>query len=431
MKVLVIGGGGREHALVWKLSQSPKVKQLYCAPGNPGIAGIAQCVEIRPDDLSGLLSFAQTHKIDLTIVGPELPLTLGVVDQFQQSGLRVFGPTKAASMIEASKVYAKQFMMTYQIPTAKAQSFDSVEKAIAYAQQQQFPLVIKAEGLAAGKGVVIAQTLAEANTAIHRIMRSKVFGSAGDRIVIEEFLMGVEATVLIFTDGHGISLMPTSQDHKRLKDQDQGENTGGMGAYAPAPVVTPEIQDQVLRRIVKPTLQGLSKEGSPYKGILYVGLMICQDGPKVLEFNCRFGDPEAQVVLPLLDSDLVDVVEAVIEDRLDRLNVRWKTASAICVVLASAGYPGEPKTGIPIDGLDQAGQIEQVFVFHAGTALRRRKVVTNGGRVIGVTALGPDLRSARDRVYQAVDKIQFQGMQYRKDIGARAIKSKISMEESG
>ncbi len=421
MKVLVIGGGGREHALVWKLSQSPKVKQLYCAPGNPGIAGLAQCVEIRPDDLSGLLSFAQSHKIDLTVVGPELPLTLGVVDRFQQAGLRIFGPTKAASMIEASKVYAKQFMKTYQIPTAKAQSFDSIEKALAYAQQQQFPLVIKAEGLAAGKGVVIAQTMGEAETAIHRIMESKVFGSAGDRIVIEEFLAGEEATVLVFTDGHGIGLMPASQDHKRLKDQDQGENTGGMGAYAPAPVVTPEIQDQVLRRIVKPTLQGLSKEGSPYKGILYVGLMICQDGPKVLEFNCRFGDPEAQVVLPLLDSDLVDVIEAVIESRLDRLSVRWKAASAICVVLASAGYPGEPKTGISISGLDQAGQFEQVFVFHAGTALRRKKVVTNGGRVLGITALGSDLRSARDRMYQAVDKVHFEGMQYRRDIGAKAL----------
>jgi phosphoribosylamine--glycine ligase len=312
-------------------------------------------------------------------------------------------------------------MKTYHIPTAKAQSFDSLKKAFAYIRQQPFPLVIKAEGLAAGKGVVIAQTLDKAETAIHQIMESKVFGSAGDRIVVEEFLAGEEATVLVFTDGHGISSMPASQDHKRLKDQDQGENTGGMGAYAPAPVMTPEIQDQVLRRIVKPTLQGLSKEGSPYKGILYVGLMICQDGPRVLEFNCRLGDPEAQVVLPLLDSDLMDVIEAVIENRLDRLSVRWKAASAICVVLASAGYPEKPKTGLSIDGLDQAEQFEQVFVFHAGTALSRKKVVTNGGRVLGITALGPDLRSARDKAYEAINKIHFQGMQYRKDIGARAL----------
>jgi phosphoribosylamine--glycine ligase len=422
MKILVIGGGGREHALVWKLLQSPKVKQLYCAPGNPGIARIAQCVEIRPDDLSGLLSFAQSQKIDLTVVGPELPLTLGVVDQFQQTGLRIFGPTKASALIEASKVYAKQFMKTYQIPTAKAQAFDSFKKALSYIRQQQFPLVIKADGLAAGKGVVVAQTLGEAETAIHRIMESKVFGSAGDRIVVEEFLVGEEATILVFTDGHGVGLMPASQDHKRLKDQDQGENTGGMGAYAPAPVVTPAIEDQVLRRIVKPTLEGLSKEGSPYKGILYFGLMICQDGPKVLEFNCRLGDPEAQVVLPLLDSDLVDVLDAVIDERLDRVGIRWKTAAAICVVLASSGYPGEPQTGIPVDGLDQAEQLEQVLVFHAGTALRRKQVVTNGGRVLGITALGSDLRSARDRAYEAVNKIRFDGMQYRQDIGARAIK---------
>ena len=421
MKIFVIGGGGREHALVWKLSQSPKVKQLYCAPGNPGIARIAQCVEIRPDDLAGLYSFAQSHKIDLTVVGPELPLTLGVVDNFQQADLRIFGPTKAAAMIEASKVYAKQFMKTYHIPTAKAQSFDTIKKALAYTRQQQFPLVIKADGLAAGKGVIIARTLDEAEAAIRQIMESKVFGSAGERIVVEEFLEGEEATVLVFTDGHGINLMPSSQDHKRLENGDQGANTGGMGAYAPAPVVTSVIQDQVLRRIVKPTLQGLSKEGSPYKGILYVGLMICQDGPRVLEFNCRLGDPEAQVVLPLLDSDLVDVLEAVIDERLDRANIRWKTASAICVVLASAGYPGELKIGLPISGLDQAGQLEQVFVFHAGTALRRKRVVTDGGRVLGVTAWGSGLQSARDRAYEAVGKVRFDGMQYRRDIGARGL----------
>ena len=420
MKVLVIGGGGREHALVWKLAQIPKVKQIYCAPGNPGIAKIAQCMPIKPDDIAGLLSFAQSQKIDLTVIGPELPLTLGVVDTFQQAGLRIFGPTKDAAMIEASKVYAKQFMKTYQIPTAKAQPFDSIEKALSYAREQHFPLVMKADGLAAGKGVIIVHNLNQAEEAIHQMMKSKVFGTAGERIVIEEFLVGEEATVLVFTDGHGISLMPASQDHKRLRDGDQGPNTGGMGAYAPAPVVTPSIQDQVLRHIVKPTLQGLAKEGSPYKGILYVGLMICQHGSKVLEFNCRLGDPEAQVVLPLLDSDLVDLMEAVIDDRLDRINVRWKPLSAICVVLASAGYPGESTTGLVIHGLNSAEQFDDVFVFHAGTALHQNQVVTNGGRVLGVTALGPDLRSARGRVYEAVAKVRFEGMQYRKDIGARA-----------
>jgi phosphoribosylamine--glycine ligase len=421
MRILVIGGGGREHALVWKLAQSPKVTQIYCAPGNPGIAKVAQCVQIKPDHLAGLLSFAQSQKIDLTVVGPELPLTLGVVNAFQQAGLRIFGPTKAAAMIEASKVYAKQFMRTYQIPTARAQSFDSLEKALVYTRQQQFPLVIKADGLAAGKGVIIVHNLSQAEEGIHQMMKSKLFGAAGERIVIEEFLVGEEATVLVFTDGQGISLMPASQDHKRLLDGDQGPNTGGMGAYAPAPVVTPSIQDRVLRHIVKPTLQGLAKEGSPYKGILYVGLMICQDGPKVLEFNCRLGDPEAQAVLPLLDSDLVDLMEAVVDERLDRMNVRWKPFSAICVVLASAGYPGESTTGLPIHGLDLADQLDDVFVFHAGTALHQNQIVTNGGRVLGITALGPDLRTARDKVYKAAGKISFEGMQYRRDIGARAL----------
>jgi phosphoribosylamine--glycine ligase len=379
-------------------------------------------VDIKLNDLAGLLSFAKSQKIDLTVVGPELPLTLGVVDTFQQAGLRIFGPTKAAAMIEASKVYAKQFMRTYQIPTAKAQSFDSIERALEYAAEQEFPLVVKADGLAAGKGVSIVDTLPQAEEVIRQMMQSRVFGAAGERVVIEEFLTGEEATVLIVTDGNAICLMPASQDHKRLRDGDQGPNTGGMGAYAPAPVVTPSIQDRVLRRVVKPTLQGLTKEGCPYKGILYVGLMICQDEPKVLEFNCRLGDPEAQVVLPLLDSDLVDLMESVIEDRLGQTNVRWKSLSAICVVLASAGYPEASLTGLPIKGLDRVGPSQDVFVFHAGTILQKDRIVTNGGRVLGVTALGSDLRTARDKVYEAVGKLSFEGMQYRQDIGTRAIK---------
>ena len=421
MKVLVIGGGGREHALVWKLSQSPKVKEIYCAPGNAGIANLAECIEIRPDNLTGFLNFSKSHKIDLTVVGPELPLALGVVDEFQRAGLRIFGPTKAAAMIESSKIYAKQFMKTYHIPTAKAHSFDSIEKALGYARQQELPLVIKADGLAAGKGVMIAHTLAQAEESIDQMMHSRVFGSAGEKIVIEAFLTGEEATILAFTDGRGVSLLPASQDHKRLGDGDQGANTGGMGAYAPAPVVTPEIQGQVLRHIVKPTLHGLAEEGCPYKGVLYFGLMICKEGPKVLEFNCRFGDPEAQVVLPLLDSDLVDILEAVIDERLDQVTIRLKALAAICVVLASSGYPGESPRGFPVKGLKLAQKLKDVLLFHAGTALRNDRVVTHGGRVLGVTALGADLRSARDIVYKAIGKIYFEGMQYRKDIAARAL----------
>ena len=421
MKVLVIGGGGREHALVWKLSQSPKVKEIYCAPGNAGIANLAECIEIRPDNLTGFLNFSKSHKIDLTVVGPELPLALGVVDEFQRAGLRIFGPTKAAAMIESSKIYAKQFMKTYHIPTAKAHSFDSIEKALGYARQQELPLVIKADGLAAGKGVMIAHTLAQAEESIDQMMHSRVFGSAGEKIVIEAFLTGEEATILAFTDGRGVSLLPASQDHKRLGDGDQGANTGGMGAYAPAPVVTPEIQGQVLRHIVKPTLHGLAEEGCPYKGVLYFGLMICKEGPRVLEFNCRFGDPEAQVVLPLLDSDLVDILEAVIDERLDQVTIRLKALAAICVVLASSGYPEESPQGFPVKGLKLAQKLKDVLLFHAGTALRNDRVVTHGGRVLGVTALGADLRSARDRAYKAIAKIDFEGMQYRKDIAARAL----------
>ena len=421
MKILVIGGGGREHALVWKLSQSPKVKEIYCAPGNAGIANLAECIEIRPDNLTGFLNFAKSHKIDLTVVGPELPLALGVVDEFQRAGLRIFGPTKAAAMIESSKIYAKQFMKTYHIPTAKAHSFDSIEKALGYARQQELPLVIKADGLAAGKGVMIAHTLAQAEESIGQMMHSRVFGSAGEKIVIEAFLTGEEATILAFTDGRGVSLLPASQDHKRLGDGDQGANTGGMGAYAPAPVVTPEIQGQVLRHIVKPTLHGLAEEGCPYKGVLYFGLMICKEGPRVLEFNCRFGDPEAQVVLPLLDSDLVDILEAVIDERLDQVTIRLKALAAICVVLASSGYPEESPQGFPVKGLKLAQKLKDVLLFHAGTALRNDRVVTHGGRVLGVTALGADLRSARDRAYKAIAKIDFEGMQYRKDIAARAL----------
>lgn len=382
---------------------------------------MAECVELQADDLVGLLSFAQSHQVDLTVVGPEQPLSLGLVDRFQAAGLRVFGPTKAAAMIESSKVYAKRFMEDHGVPTAVARSFDSVGEAVGYAKNQTFPLVIKADGLASGKGVIIAQAFDQAEEAIYQMMRDKVFGRAGERVVVEEFLKGEEATVLAFTDGQEVCLMPAAQDHKRLMDGDQGPNTGGMGAYAPAPVVTPGVQKQVLHRIIKPTLAGLAQEGSPYKGVLYCGLMICADGPRVLEFNCRFGDPEAQAVLPLLDCDFVDLLEAAIEGRLNKMDVRWKPQSTVCVVMASKGYPGECPKGLPIEGLEKAQRLENVLVFHAGTALQNGRTVTHGGRVLGITAFGSDLFKARERAYEAVRLIHFEGMQYRTDIGARAI----------
>ena len=421
MKVLVIGGGGREHALVWKLGQSRKVHRIYCAPGNAGIAQAAECVPIEPDALSDLLSFARSARIALTLVGPELPLSLGIVDEFEKAGLKIFGPRKAAARLEASKAYAKQFMAAHRIPTAASRSFESHKEALVYVRGQPCPLVIKADGLAAGKGVVIAQTPGEAEEAVSQMMQEGVFGAAGEKIVVEEFLAGQEATVLAFTDGRAVSLMPASQDHKRLGDGDRGPNTGGMGAYAPAPVVTSEIRDQVLNRVVMPTLRGLAEAGCPYKGVLYCGIMICGDGIRVLEYNCRFGDPEAQAVLPLLETDLVDLASAVVEERLDQVRVQWRPGAALCVVLASKGYPGKSPKGIPIEGLDQLRGEEDVILFHSGTALQQDRVVTSGGRVLGLTALGGDLGKARDRAYEVIRRIRFEGAQYRSDIGARAL----------
>lgn len=422
MKILVIGSGGREHALAWKLSRSPRSPQILCAPGNPGISRVAECVPIRADDLEGLVGLAKDRGIDLTVVGPEIPLALGIVDRFESDGLRIFGPGKDAARIESSKAFAKRFMTDHGIPTARAETFSDARSAAAYARKQAVPLVIKADGLAAGKGVVVAETLADAEQAIEQMMTRRVFGSAGERVVVEEFLSGEEATMLAFCDGTDVALMPASQDHKRIEDGDRGANTGGMGAYAPAPVVSPAIRERVLREIILPTLRGLCREGCRYRGTLYVGLMIGEGGPKVLEFNCRFGDPEAQVVLPLLDSDLVDVLLAVVDGRLGRQPIHWKAMSALCVVLASNGYPGPYRKGDTIKGLEEVDRIPDVFLFHAGTALREGKVVTSGGRVLGMTALGCDLAEARERAYEAIGRIYFDQMKYRRDIGAKALK---------
>ncbi len=421
MNILVVGGGGREHALAWRLSNSRRRRRILCAPGNPGISSVAECLPIQPDDLEGLLSVAKERQVDLTVVGPELPLSMGIVDRFQAEGLEIFGPSQGAARIESSKAFAKQFMVEHGIPTAQAESFSDPAAAIRYVRSRSGPIVVKADGLAAGKGVVIAQTQSEAEQSIEQMMKRRVFGAAGERIVIEEFLVGEEATLLAFCAGTDAVLMPASQDHKRIGDGDRGANTGGMGAYAPAPVVSDEIRERVLREVIQPTLQGLSRAGSPYRGVLYIGLMIGPEGPKVLEYNCRFGDPEAQVILPLLENDLADLLLDAAQGRLDPKAVRWRPMAALCVVLAASGYPGPYRKGDPIRGLEKLDPMPGVFVFHAGTAMERGGIVTAGGRVLGVTALEKNLTEARDLAYQAVDRIRFDGMQFRRDIGGRAL----------
>ncbi|MBI3611293.1 MAG: phosphoribosylamine--glycine ligase [Nitrospirae bacterium] len=421
MRILVIGSGGREHALVWKLAQSPKVEALYCAPGNPGMLRQARCLPIKTDDIDGLMHFATRKGIDLTVVGPEQPLTLGIADRFREAGLRMIGPSKAAAEIEASKAFSKSFMDRHRIPTARAQVFDEPESAIRYVKERGAPLVVKADGLAAGKGVVIAQNEAEAVRAIDLIMRRKAFGAAGSRVVLEDRLEGEEVSFLIFTDGKTIIPMVTSQDHKRVFDQDQGPNTGGMGAYSPAPVFTEELQRRVLREIVRPAIDGLAREGRPYQGILYAGLMLTSDGPKVLEYNARFGDPETQVILTRLETDLVEIFEALTTGTLDGLQVRWSPKVSVCVVLAAKGYPATYETGRFITGIDEAESKNGVAVFHAGTFLHDGGLVTAGGRVLGVTAVGDDFQQARERAYDAVSRIRFEGMHCRMDIGLKAM----------
>lgn len=419
MKILLIGGGGREHALAWKLAQSPRVEKIYCAPGNPGIAAVAECVNIDVSDNEALGEFALTNKIGLTVVGPELPLTNGLVDHFATLNLKVFGPSKKAAQLEGSKAFAKEIMHKYNIPTAASAAFTDADKAIAYIKEQGAPIVVKADGLAAGKGVVVAMTVEEAVDAVDMMMRDKAFGSAGNLVVIEEYLDGEEASLLAFTDGFTVAPMVAAQDHKRIFDNDQGPNTGGMGTYAPAPVVTQAVREQVTREVLQPAVDGMRQEGIIYKGCLYAGLMITAQGPKVIEFNARFGDPETQVVLPLLDSDLVDIMEACADGQLADTTIEWKHEAAVCVVLAAGGYPGAYHKGDEITGIPEA-EAQGAMVFHAGTGTKDGNIVTTGGRVLGVTAVADCLRAAVDKVYQAVPEIKFEGMQYRKDIAHRA-----------
>lgn len=419
MKVLVVGGGGREHALVWKLRQSPRVKEVYCAPGNAGIARDAFCVGISPDDITGLLAFAREKAIDLTIVGPEAPLNAGIVDRFQETGLKIFGPSRAAAEIEGSKVLAKDIMAKYGIPTADYAVFTNPEEASAYVKKIGAPCVVKADGLAAGKGVIVSEDEQTALNAVRSIMVDRVFGQAGARVVVEERLVGEEVSILAFTDGVNVIPMISSQDHKRVFDNDQGPNTGGMGAYAPAPVYTPEVHRYTMEEILIPMIRALDAEGRTYRGVIYAGLMVTEKGTKVLEFNARFGDPEAQPVLMLLETDLIEIIDAILEGRLDQMDIKWKNQASICVVIASGGYPGSYEKGKVINGLDSVP--EGVVVFHAGTAERNGEIVTSGGRVLGVTAVGRDIPSAIKTAYAAVGKIHFEGMHYRRDVGGRAL----------
>ncbi|HSB30571.1 MAG TPA: phosphoribosylamine--glycine ligase [Candidatus Sulfobium mesophilum] len=421
MKVLVIGGGGREHAIVWKLSQSKLVDKIYCCPGNAGIAETAQCIDVNQDDFQALLDFVKYEWIDLTIVGPEAPLSKGIVDIFEKEGRRILGPSKAAARLESSKAFSKDLMRSHGIPTAEYKVFTSYLHAEEYIRFKGTPIVIKADGLAAGKGVFIASTMEEAIDALKQIMKDRVFGAAGDRVLIEECLQGEEASFMAFTDGNTIVPMVSSQDHKRIFDNDQGPNTGGMGAYSPAPVITGELETVVMEKIMKPTIRALKSEGITYKGILYAGLMIDKGKPYVLEFNCRLGDPETQPVLSRLQSDLMEIAMAVTDERLSDARIEWKKDPSVCVVVSSGGYPGKYRKGDVITGLEEANNIEGVHVFHAGTAFKDSNIVTAGGRVLGVTATGPSVAEAKSRAYEAIDKIRFEGMHYRKDIADRAL----------
>jgi phosphoribosylamine---glycine ligase len=420
MKILVIGGGGREHALVWKIKKSPRVRELFCVPGNAGIAQEAVCISIKPNETERLLAFAKEKKIDLTVVGPEQPLATGIVDAFQAAGLKIFGPSRGAAQIEASKVYAKRLMERCGVPTARFCTVNSKADAMKAYEDQGLPIVIKADGLAGGKGVFIAQTHQEAVQAVNFLMERRGLGTAGETVVLEEYLKGTEATFMVFTDGKTASPMVPSRDHKAVYDGDLGPNTGGMGAYAPAAVITPSLQEEVMESVVNPLLSEMTKSGTPYRGVLYVGLMICDGKPKVLEFNSRFGDPEAQAVLPLLQTDLIEVMEAAINGTLHRVSIQWERSAALCVVLTSKGYPGDYQTGIPIHGLKRVRSEEGLLLFHSGTGISSapdHPIVTQGGRVLGVTGLGPTLKIARERAYSAVSHIRFDGMHYRKDIG--------------
>lgn len=430
MRILVIGSGGREHALVWKIAQSKLVDKIFCAPGNAGIAKIAECVDIKAEDILRLLEFARKEKIDLTVVGPEVPLSLGIVDEFLKYNLKIFGSNKSAARMEASKIFSKELMAKYNVPTANFKVFEDLVEAKKYINKIGAPCVIKADGLAAGKGVVVAKTVEDAIAAAESMLKDKVFGEAGRRIIVEECLQGEEASILVFTDSKSVLPLASAQDHKRVFDNDQGQNTGGMGAYSPAPVVTKELFEEILKKVIYRTIDGLVKEGIDYKGVLYAGIMITKDGPKTLEFNVRFGDPETEAILPRLKSDLVEVMLALSEGKLSRVkNLEWDSRVCVCVVCASGGYPGNYEKDKVISGLEDVEKMKDITVFHAGTKARivndpgqRQEVeyLTNGGRVLGVTGLGRTIKDAIDNTYRAVEKISFDGMHYRKDIGYRA-----------
>ncbi|WP_372632422.1 phosphoribosylamine--glycine ligase [Cohnella sp.] len=420
MRILVIGRGGREHAIVWALKKSPKVEKIYCAPGNAGIAGLAENVDIGEMEFARLVGFAKEQSIDLVVVGPDDPLAAGIVDEFEAASIPVYGPRKNAAEIEGSKIFMKNLLRKYDIPTAKYETFTDYESAKAYLAQQPMPIVIKADGLAAGKGVTVCFTREEADKALEETMVSKSFGAAGDKVVIEEFLEGQEMSILAFVDGNTVRAMSPAQDHKQVFDNDKGPNTGGMGTYSPLPHIDQAIIEDAIENIVKPTARAMVSEGRPFRGVLFAGLMITKDGPKTIEFNARFGDPETQVVLPRLETDLLDIFLASIDGTLADMDIRWSDEAAVCVVLASGGYPGSYPKGFPIDGLDGVN-VPGALVFHAGTALKDGRVVTNGGRVLGVVGRGAGIAEARANAYAAAAGITFEGKQNRKDIAAKAL----------
>ena len=421
MDVLVIGSGGREHAMCWALAKSKRQPKIHCAPGNAGIAQIAECVDIKAEDLAGLVKWCKEHKPNLVVIGPEIPLCMGLADELIKEGVQVFGPTKDGAQLEGSKDFTKQLLLENHIPTAKAATFTDYGKALAYVRSQGAPIVIKADGLAAGKGVTVCEALDQAELALEEAMKKKVFGEAGSKVVVEEFLKGEEASILAFVDGESIVPMVSAQDHKRVFDGDKGPNTGGMGAYSPAPVVTERLGQEILEKILKPTVDALRRKGIVYKGVLYAGLMITPEGPKVIEYNCRFGDPETQVVLPRLKTDFANICMAVAQGKLSHLKVEWDERPAACVVMASQGYPGPYPKGKVIQGLEKAASAPETYVFHAGTSLQGGNIVTSGGRVLCVTGTGDNVQAALDHAYQAVRDIQFEGAHYRKDIGWRAL----------
>ncbi|HTZ11279.1 MAG TPA: phosphoribosylamine--glycine ligase [Candidatus Margulisiibacteriota bacterium] len=425
MRILVVGSGGREHALAWKIAQSRLCDKLFCAPGNGGIAQVAECIDIKADDVAGLLDFVRRERIDFTVVGPEVALAAGIVDEFRKYKLNIFGPDKKAAQLEASKIFAKELMAKYNVPTADFAVFQDPREAKMYIEKKSSPCVVKADGLAAGKGVVVAKTVDEAKNAVDMMMTQKAFGNAGEKVIVEECLEGQEASILVITDSKEVIALASSQDHKRIFDHDQGPNTGGMGAYSPAPVVTVDLFKEILEKIIYRTIDGLAKEGIEYRGVLYAGVMLTKDGPKTLEFNVRFGDPETEAIIPRIKSDLLEVMLAASAMGLNKVvksdGLSWDERACVCVVCSSGGYPGDYEKGKEISGLEEAAKMKDIVVFHAGTTKSGSRYFTNGGRVLGVTGLGKNIKEAINNTYQAVEKISFTGMHYRKDIGRKAI----------